>query len=110
MRGEGSKLRPLGLRFFAQIHRTPHADVRVVPIEKLLRRLRAAFLQHLEEIKIRIELRSGRQFPESLIERNAVHIDAAILALAHAARQLPLIDQPRHEVDRAEFREQRGVE
>src|SRR5947209_711491 len=103
-RGEGSKLRPLGLGLFAQVHRTPHADVRVVPVEKRLRRLRAALLQHLEEIEIRIELRSGRQFSERLVERNAMHIDAAVFTFSHAARQLPLVDQPRHEIDRAEFR------
>src|SRR6185369_15738345 len=75
LRGEGS--RPLRLCFRAQIHRAAHTDVIKVLGEKILRRLTPTLLQHLEEIEIRVELRSGGQRLERRVERDAVHIDAA---------------------------------
>src|SRR6266853_601168 len=66
-------LRPLGLRLGTQIDGAPLADILEMLIEETQRRLAAAFFQHLEEIEIRTELRSGRQLLERRIERDAVH-------------------------------------
>src|SRR5947199_9898713 len=103
-------LRPLALRLSAEIDRTALADIVEMLAQEIARRLAAAAEQRFEKFEIRIELGACREIPERRVERNAVQVDAAVLAFAGAVRQAALVDQARDEIDRAEFREQRGIE
>src|ERR1041384_5464968 len=69
----------------------------------------AAVAQHDEEIIVGAELARRGHFAERLVEGDAVHVDAPVLARAGAVRQPVLIDQAAYEIDRAKFRQQRGI-
>src|SRR5436309_9753315 len=102
--------RPLGLRLGPQIDRALHADIVEVLVEKAPRRALAADMEHVEKIVI------GRKPAESVklcaepIEHDSVNVDAPILSRTDAAWQLVMIDQARHEDDRAVFADHRRVE
>src|SRR4051794_27505018 len=61
---DDSSIRPFGFRFGAQIDGAALADILEMLLEETQRRLAATLFQHLEEIEIRIELRSRRELPE----------------------------------------------
>src|ERR1043166_2859039 len=85
--------RPLRLRLGAQIDGGVAAEVVEMRGEEIARGAAAAVAQHDEEIVVGAELARGGEFAERLVERDAVHIDAAVLARPGAARQSLLVDQ-----------------
>src|SRR5262245_51366837 len=84
-RGRG--LRPLGARFRREVDGRAHADVVEMRGEEIARRAPPALVQHLEEIIVRLQLRSGGELLEGRVERDAMHVDAAVFARAGAVRQ-----------------------
>src|ERR1043166_184526 len=90
---EARKSSPLRLRLGAQVDGGVAAEVVEMRIEEIARRAAAAVAQHDEEIVVGAELARRGQFAERLVERDAVHIDAAVLARPGAARQSLLGDQ-----------------
>ena len=70
-----------------------HADVVVMRIKEASSRALAVGTQHLEEIVVGMESAGGVKCLRCAGERNTMHIDAAVLPRAGAARQPALIDQ-----------------
>src|SRR5664279_1397471 len=92
--------RPLGADFGLQIDGAAHADVVEMRVEESPRRALPVGVQHLEEIVVGVEATVGAELLGGAIECDPVHVDAPILARPQPARQVTLIDQPRHEFDR----------
>src|SRR5690242_2101092 len=102
--------RPFGLRFGAQVDRALHADIVKVLVEETPPRALAADVEHIEEVVIGRKPAECVEMRAEPVEHDAMHVDAAILAQADAARQLALIDQASDKVDGAVFADQRRVE
>src|ERR1043166_8399842 len=78
--------RPLRLRLGAQVDGGVATEVVEMSGEKMARGGAAGVAQHDEEIIVGTELARRGVFAERLVERDAVHVDAAILARPGAAR------------------------
>src|SRR5262249_44648445 len=99
--------RPFRLRFCAQVESAPHADIVEMRIQEAARGATAVGAEHVKEVVVGRKLGSGRICLLPVAERNAVSIDAAVLAEPEAALQAALVDQPGDEFDGAVFGEQR---
>src|SRR5262249_43025997 len=95
--------RPFGAGLGQQIDTARDPDVVEMRVEEIARRAAAAVAQHHEEIVVGAQLAVGRELAERVVERDAVQLDAAILAGPDAVRQPALVDQSRDELDRAQF-------
>src|SRR5579872_4071825 len=102
--------RPFGLRLGAQIDRALDADVVEMLVEKAARGALAADAQRFEEVEVGGQFARRVELLAEAVEHDAMHVDAAVLAGADAARQPALIDQTCDEFDGAIFGDQRRVE
>src|ERR1700730_6053286 len=85
--------RPLGLRLGSQVDRALAAEVVEMRVEEIARGTAAAVAQHNEEIVVGAELAGRGQLAERLVERDAMHVDAAGLGRTSAARDALLVAQ-----------------
>ena len=80
---------PLGLYLLRQIDRATHADIIEMGVEEAERCAASAITQHFEEIVDRVELALRIERLGGPLERDPMHVNAAVLARPYAARQLP---------------------
>jgi hypothetical protein len=71
---------PLGLYLLRQIDRATHADVIEMSVEEAARCAATAITQHFEEIVVRVELTFRIERLGGVLERDPVHVNAAVLA------------------------------
>src|SRR5436309_9022196 len=93
-----------------EIDRALAADIIEMRVEEVARRPPSTVAQHHEELVIRVQLAVGRELAERVVERDAVQLDAAVLAGPGAVRQPAFVDQAGDELDRAQLADQRGIE
>src|SRR5207248_9915988 len=70
-----------------EIDRALAADIIEMRVEEVARRPPSTVAQHHEELVIRVQLAVGRELAERVVERDAVQLDAAVLAGPGAVRQ-----------------------
>src|SRR5205085_5379699 len=91
--------RPLGVRLRREVDRAAPADIVEMSVKEVAGGPATTVAQHDKEFIVGAELAGSAEFAERILERDAMHIDAAVLAGTSAARQTPLVDQPGHEID-----------
>src|SRR4051794_15856505 len=101
--GRRRKSRPLGAGLGGEIDRALAADIIEMRVEKIAYCTATAVAQHHEEIVIRAQLALRRELAECIVERDAVQLDAAVLAGPGAVRQPASVDEAGDELDRAQF-------
>src|SRR5262249_13735812 len=101
--------RPLGLHLLRQIDRPARADVVEMAVEEAACSAATPITKHFEKIVVGIELALPIERVDGILERDPVHVNAAVLARSDAARQSPLVDQPGNELDRAQFAHEREL-
>src|ERR1700688_3193105 len=104
------KSRPFRAGLGGEIDGALDPDIVEMRVEEVARRAAAAVAQHHEEIIVGAKLAVGRELAEGVVERDAMQLDAAVLARPGAVRQPALVDQAGDELDRAQLADQRGVE
>ena len=102
-----AKVGPVKARFGGKVESAAHADIVEVRVEKALRCLPPCGVKRAEELKVGFVFGVRLIHLFAVIERDAVGIDAAILAGAGTARQTPLIDEPGDKFDGAVFGQER---